>query len=112
LLSENKVVGIHNAHNASKQREGAFTFAENYAREVVTGKIKATPRILEMSVKYLMEVDVARKKQRFLSINERRDKKKAAKVAAEAPTKESEITPELAKRLALEGFGGSNGHQI
>jgi hypothetical protein len=102
-MSETKVLGIHNAHNAAKQRGGPGTFAEQYARDVVAGKVVSTPRILEMSVKYIMEVDMARKKQRFASINERRGKKKATK-ESETPAKESEITPELAKRLQqLEG---------
>ncbi len=106
-MSEKKVIGIHNAHASTKERGGAFTFAETYARDVVSGKIQTTPRILELSINYIFDVDMARKKQRFASINERRGKKKAA---AEAPAKESEITPDLAKRLALQGFGGSDGH--
>jgi hypothetical protein len=101
-MSETKIVGIHNAHSATKQRGGAVTFAEQYARDVVAGKVASTPRILEMSVKYIMEVDMARKKQRFASINERRGKKKAAK-ETEVLAKESEITPALAERLAREG---------
>ncbi len=109
-MSEKKVVGIHNAHASAKERGGAFTFAEQYARDVISGKREANPDILDLSVKYMFEVDMAKKKQRFASINERRGKKKAA---AEAPAKESEITPDLAKRLALQGFGGNiDGHKI
>jgi hypothetical protein len=55
-----------------------------------------------MSVKYILDIDKARKEQRAASVKERRSKQKAAKEAEAAP-KESEITPELAKRLASLG---------
>jgi hypothetical protein len=97
-MSEKKVVGIHNAHQAREDRGGPGTFAEKYARDVVSGKVASTPRILEMSVKYILDIDKARKEQRAASIKERRGKKKSAK-ETEVPAKESEITPELAKRL-------------
>lgn len=101
-LAETKVVGIKQAHDARSERGSAITFGEKLAQDIVTGKVEASEVERKMSVKYLLDLDLARKKQRFAAVNERRKKKHEAK-AESGQAVESVITPELAKRLASLG---------
>jgi hypothetical protein len=99
-LAETNVVKIQPAHNARKERGDAITFAESLARDIASGKREASAEERKTSIKYLLELDILRKKQRFLAINERRKKKQEPESGTAT---ESQITPELAKRLASLG---------
>lgn len=97
-----EISNIEAAHKANKERGNSISPVERHALDVITGKIPVTQAERTMCVKYLLELDLQRKKQRMASVNERRKAGKAKEQAEDAP--ESQVTPELAKRLKqLEG---------
>jgi len=98
-VAEVKVVGIVEAHKANKERGDSITIAERFALDVVSGKKDASAAERRMSVQYLLQLDLLRKKQRMASIARRKKEKKAKEQPVEE-VPESQITPELAKRLA------------
>ena len=99
-MSEQNLVPIERAQKAVKDRGGAISFAEQLAKDIVSGKVTATDKDRSRSIEYLFKLDMSRKQQRFAAVNDRRKKNKET---AETPTTESQITPELAKRLAKMG---------
>ena|ERR1700674_680131 len=102
-MGESNVASINRtcevAQKVRKERGGNYTLAEKFAMDVIDGKREVSAAERTMSIKYLLELDLLRKKQRLSK------PKKNKEVQAEDGEVKSTITPELEKRLA--SFGES-----
>ena len=86
------------ANQVRKERGGNYSLAEKMAIDIVQGKVESSPRVKEMVVRYMLELDLLRRKQKLGLSMMRKKAKKAEK--SETVPQESTVTPELAQRLA------------
>ena len=98
---------IRKALATNKERGGNYSVIEKYAIDVLYGKQEASPKQKELLIKYMIHLDITRRKQKMnISIMKMKSKTQNKKQQAEKPPavpeqneSPSTITSELQKRI-------------